>query len=166
MIREGDVRARTAVGTAVATIFATVLAGAPSAGAGASTSGTQAATKQVTTAFTTLFNASDTNKAAKEALLQDSSRYKTAFTKLFDSKVAKANPTKAQVTSVTFPSAATCQAAVQVAKCAAVTYNLDSAKTGSSLLSAVSGYAVDSKGHWLVADTTFCSLAKLGGAAC
>jgi hypothetical protein len=47
-----------------------------------------------------------------------------------------------------------------------VTYNLDSAKTGSSLLSGVSGYAVDIKGHWLVSDTTFCSLAKLGGAAC
>jgi hypothetical protein len=139
---------------------------APSAGAGASSTGTQAATKQVTAAFTTLFNANDTNKAAKAALLQDSSSYKVAFTKLFSSKIAKANPTKAQVTSVTFPNAAACQSAVQVAKCAAVTYNLDSAKTGSSLLSAVSGYAVDSKGHWLVADATFCSLAKLGGAAC
>lgn len=164
--REGHVRIRTAVGTGIAAACAVVLAIAPSAGAGAATSGNQAATKQVTAAFTTLFNANDTNKAAKEALLQNSSSYKAAFTKLFSSKVAKANPTKAQVTSVTFPAAAACQSAVQVTKCAAVTYNLDSAKTGSSLLSGVSGYAVDIKGHWLVSDTTFCSLAKLGGAAC
>ncbi len=159
-------RIRTAVGTGVASICAVVLSVAPSAGAGASTSGNQAATKQVTTAFTTLFNANDTNKGAKVALLQNSSTYKATFIKLFSSKVAKANPTKAQVTSVTFPTASACKTAVKVAKCAAVTYNIDSAKSGSSLLSAVSGYAVDVKGHWLVSDVTFCALAKLGGAAC
>lgn len=43
----------------------------------------------------------------------------------------------------------------------AETYNLDSAKTGSSLLSHV-GCATDVNGHWLVSDTTFCALAELG----
>ncbi len=158
---------KTVVGTSVASICGIALAVAPSTGAGASTASNQAAaTKSVTAAFTTLFNAKDKNKAAKEALLEDSSKYKGAFTKLFDSKVAKANPTSAQVTNVTFPTSAACESAVSVSKCAAVTYNLDSAKTGSSLLSNVSGYATDVNGHWLVSDTTFCALAKLGGAAC
>ena len=108
----------------------------------------------------------DKNKAAKEALLEDSSKYKGAFTKLFNSKVAKANPTSAQVTNVTFPTSAACETAVSVSKCAAVTYNLDSAKTGASLLPNVSGYATEVNGHWLVSDVAFCALAKLGGAAC
>jgi hypothetical protein len=152
-------RIKTVVGTSVASICGLALAGAPSAGAGASTTSNQAAaTKSVTAAFTTLFNAKDKNKAAKEALLEDSSKYKGAFTKLFDSKVAKANPTSAQVTNVTFPTSAACETAVSVAKCAAVTYNLDSAKTGASLLPNVSGYATEVKGHWLVSDVTFCAL--------
>jgi hypothetical protein len=160
-------RIKTVAGTGIASICGLALAAAPSAGAGASAAGNQAAaTKSVTAAFTTLFNAKDTNKAAKEALLEDSSSYKGAFNKLFDSKVAKANPTSAQVTNVTFPTAAACESAVSVSKCAAVTYNLDSAKTGASLLPNVSGYATEVKGHWLVSDTTFCALAKLGGAAC
>ena len=160
-------RLKTVVGTSVASICGLALAVAPSARAGASTAGSQAAaTKSVTAAFTTLFNAKDKNKAAKEALLEDSSSYKGAFNKLFDSKVAQANPTSAQVTKVTFPTSAACQAAVSVSKCAAVTYNLDSAKTGSSLLANVSGYATEVNGHWLVSDVTFCALAKLGGAAC
>jgi hypothetical protein len=160
-------RLKTVVGTSVASICGLAVAVAPSAGAGASTASNQAAaTKAVTAAFTTLFNAKDKNKGAKEALLQDSSSYKAAFNKLFNSKVAKANPTSAQVTKVTFPTAAACESAVSVSKCAAVTYNLDSAKTGASLLPNVSGYATEVNGHWLVSDTTFCALAKLGGAAC
>lgn len=160
-------RVRTVVGTGVASICGLALAVAPSAGAGASTAGSQAAaTKQVTAAFTTLFNANDKNKAVKEALLEDSSSYKAAFNKLFTSSIAKSNPTIAKVTSVTFPTATACKTAISVSKCAAVTYNLDSATTGSSLLTAVSGYAADVKGHWLVSDTTFCSLAKLAGATC
>jgi hypothetical protein len=160
-------RMKTVVGTGVAAMGSLALAVAPSTGSGASTAGNQAAaTKAVTAAFTTLFNANDKNQTAKEALLQNSSSYKGAFTKLFDSKVSKANPTSAQVTNVTFPTSAACKAAVSVSKCAAVTYNLDSAKTGSSLLTNVSGYATEVKGHWLVSDTTFCALAKLGGAAC
>jgi hypothetical protein len=161
------VRIRRTLGAGAASLCAVTLAVSPSAGAGASTASSQAAaTKQVTAAFATLFNANDKNKAAKEALLQNSSSYKTAFNKLFTSSVAKANPTLAKVTAVTFPAAAACKTAIGVAKCAAVTYNLDSATTGSSLLSAVSGYAADVKGHWLVSDTTFCSLAKLAGATC
>lgn len=160
-------RVRSVVGTGVASMCALALAAAPSAGAGASTSSSQAAaTKAVTAAFTTLFNANDKNKNAKEALLQDASTYKGAFNKLFESKVAKANPTSAQVTKVAFPTSAACKAAIKVSKCAAVTYNLDSAKTGTSLLPNVSGYAADVNGHWLVSDSTFCALAKLGGAAC
>ena len=112
-------RVKTVVGTSVASICGLALAVAPSTGAGASTASNQAAaTKSVTAAFTTLFNAKDKNKAAKEALLEDSSKYKGAFTKLFDSKVAKANPTSAQVTNVTFPTSAACESAVSVSKCA------------------------------------------------
>ena len=124
-------RVKTIVGTSVTSICGLALGIAPSTGAGTSTASNQAAaTKSVTAAFTTLFNAKDKNKAAKEALLEDSSRYKGAFNKLFASKVAKANPTSAQVTKVTFPTSAACESAVSVSKCAAVTYNLDSAKTG------------------------------------
>ncbi len=154
------------VAPGVAMMGALALAAAPSAGAGASIASSQgAATKQVTAAFTTLFNAKAT-KAAREAELQNASSYNTPFTKLFSSTIAKSNPTAAQVTKVTFPSAAACKSAVKLSKCAKVTYNLNSANTGASLLSAVTGYAVANKGHWLVSDTTFCSLAKLGGATC
>ena len=70
-------RVRTVVGTSIASICGLALAVAPSAGAGASTASNQAAaTKSVTAAFTTLFNAKDKNKAAKEALLEDPSKYK------------------------------------------------------------------------------------------
>jgi hypothetical protein len=134
--------------------------------AAASTTGNQAATAKVTTAFVTLFNANDKTAAAKEALLQDASKYKAAFTMLFSSSIAKANPTIAKVTKVTYPSSAVCKSTVKVTKCASVTYDLESANTGSALLTGVSGYAVNINGHWLVSDVTFCSLAKLGGSSC
>jgi hypothetical protein len=164
--QEDRMRIKAVMGPGVALVGALALATAPSAGAGASLANSQAAaTKQVTAAFTTLFNAKAT-KSAREAELQNASGYNAAFTKLFSSSIAKSNPTAAQVTKVTYPSGAACKAAVKVSKCAKVTYNLSSANTGSSLLSAVTGYAVANKGHWLVSDTTFCSLAKLGGASC
>ena len=88
------------------------------------------------------------------------------FAALFSSSVAKANPTAAVVTKVTFPSASACKAAAKVSKCAVVTYNLNSAKTGAALLPGATGYAANVKGKWFVSDTTFCSLAKLAGVTC
>ncbi len=124
------------------------------------------ATQQVTTTYVTLFNANDKNLLAREKLIENASHYKAVFVKLFKSKVAKSNPTEAKVTAVTFPSTSACQAAVSVPVCAQVTYNLDAATNGSSLLTDQTGYAVYVGGHWLVADTSFCALAKLGGATC
>ena len=124
------------------------------------------ATKEATAAFVTLFNSNDKNAKAREALLQSAPKYKAKFNKLFTSAVAKANPTVVQVTKVAFPGTAACKAAVNVATCAAVTYNIDTATTGAALLSGQSGYAVYVGGKWDVADATFCSLAKLAGASC
>lgn len=146
-------------------------AGAATGGGGAAAAGTAtlqaaSATQQVTTAFVTLFNANDKNLAAREKLIQNASKYKAKFLKLFQSKVAKANPTVAKVTAVSFPSAATCTAAVKSTVCAMVTYDIDTATTGASLLPNQTGYAVRVSGHWLVADVTFCALARLAGASC
>jgi hypothetical protein len=157
------VRARRGVASALTGGLLLVLGGA--AGAGAAPTAAHS-TKQVTKVFTTLFNANDKNLAAREALIQDAPKYKTKFTALFKSAVAKANPTVAKVTAVTFPSSAACRAAVKVATCAAVTYDLDTATTGASLLTGRSGYAVYVGRHWLVADVSFCTLAKLAGSSC
>jgi hypothetical protein len=147
------------------------MGGATLAGAAASSTPTTAvnsgkATQSVTSAFVALFNANDKNMAAREKLIQNASHYKTVFVKLFNSKVAKANPTVAKVTAVTFPSASECQAAVKTSACAKVGYDLETATTGAALLTNQTGYAVDVKGHWYVSDTSFCALAKLGGASC
>ena len=82
------------------------------------------------------------------------------------SSAAKANPTAAVVTKVTFPSATACKTAAKVSKCALVTYNLNSAKTGAALSPNTTGYAANVNGKWFMSDTTFCSLAKLAGVTC
>jgi hypothetical protein len=156
------VKIKTLAGTSVAMIGALALATGPSLGAGASQA---ASTKQVTAAFTKIFNAS-ANKSAREGEVQNASHYKTEFAALFASAVAKANPTAAVVTKVTFPSASACTTAAKISKCALVTYNLNSAKTGAALLPGATGYAANVNGKWFVSDTTFCSLAKLAGVAC
>ena len=160
---------RTVRGVCVAAACVVAATAWVATGAGASTSGSTGstkATKQVTAAFVTLFNANEKNIKDRQAVLQDAAKYKASFTKLFTGTLAKTNPTEAKVTAVTFPSAAACTAATKSSKCAAVTYDIDTATTGSTLLTNVSGYAVDVKGHWLVSDATFCSLAKLAGASC
>lgn len=140
--------------------------GGATGAAGTATLQAVSATQQVTTTFVTLFNANDKNLAAREKLIQNAAKYKAKFLKLFESTVAKANPTVAKVTAVSFPSATACRAAVKSAVCAMVTYDLDTATTGATLLPNQTGYAVRVSGHWLVADVTFCALAKLGGASC
>ena len=87
--------------------------------------------------------------AAREKLIQNAPHYKAVFVKLFNSKVAKSNPTVAKVTAVTFPSASDCRAAVKTTTCAKVAYDLETATTGSPLLTDQTGYAVYVKGHWL-----------------
>jgi hypothetical protein len=72
----------------------------------------------------------------------------------------------AQVTAVTFPGTAACKAAVKVPVCAAVTYNIDTATTGATLLAGQTGYAVYVGGKWLVSNVSFCALAKLAGVTC
>ncbi len=153
---------KTLAASGVAVIGTLALVTAPSLAAGASQA---ASTKQVTTAFTTLFNAS-ANKNAREAEVQNASHYKSEFAALFASSAAKANPTAAVVTKVTFPSATACKTAAKVSKCALVTYNLNSAKTGAALLPNTTGYAANVNGKWFMSDTTFCSLAKLAGVTC
>jgi hypothetical protein len=125
-----------------------------------------AATQQATADFVTLFNSNDKNEKARENVLQAASKYESQFTKLFSSKVAKSNPTLAHVVTVSFPASAACSAATQVAQCAEVTYDIDTATTGSALLSNQTGYAVYVGHKWLVSDASFCALAKLAGESC
>jgi hypothetical protein len=164
-------RAFRGAGLFVAATLMLAAAGGVVAGAASKSTPTTAlkqgpATQQVTSAFVTLFNANDKNEKARAALIEDPAVYKSKFIKLFSSTVAKANPTVAKVTAVTFPGSSACKAAVKVPVCAAVTYDLETATTGSALLTDQSGYAVYVGGHWLVSDASFCALAKLAGASC
>jgi Tfp pilus assembly protein PilV len=125
-----------------------------------------AATRQVTADIVSLFNSNDKNENSRERVIEQASKYKAAFKKLFSSTVAKSNPTLAQVTAVTFPSTAACRAAAKAPVCAAVTYNIDIATTGSAILPGSMAYAVYVGGKWLVSDVSFCALAKLAKATC
>lgn len=143
-----------------------LLASFGSSGAGAASTGTASATRQVTATIVNLFNSNDPNEKARERLIQDASKYKANFYKLFSSAIAKSNPVVAQVTAVAFPGSGACRTAVKVPVCASVTYNLETAANGHALLTGLSAYVVYVDGKWLLSDVTFCGLAKKAGASC
>jgi hypothetical protein len=128
----------------------------------------QVATAAVTTLFVNFFDGTNQNLQQRLMLLDNYKKYSTLFFKLYNTPVAKSVVTKAKVDAVAFPTSAQCQIATKSAVCAKVTYDLVSYPSGSSLLAGQGGYAAYHGGQWLVADSTFCSLASLAiqGVSC
>ncbi len=123
-----------------------------------------AATTEITNNWETYFNGANKDYAARQALMQNASKYKDLWNKL-NTNASAAN-TAASVKSVTFPDSATCQSTVQVPVCAKVSYDLINTQNQQPLLAGQTGYAVYVDGKWLVAANTFCALAALGGSSC
>lgn len=123
-----------------------------------------AATTEITSNWQTYFNGANKDYAARQALMQDASKYKSLWLSLNGNSAA--GNTAASVKSVTFPDSATCQSTVQTSTCAKVSYDLVNTQTQQPLLAGQTGYAVYVNGKWVVAANTFCALAALGGQQC
>ena len=111
-------------------------------------------------AYATLFDFSNHSVTAKTAVVQDGSTLHTAIAEALSSSLAK-EAAGAKVSAVRLLSKTACTQAALPSPCAKATYDL-LGPSGTPLFATPSiGYAVEVRGHWLVAKSTICGLLEL-----